>query len=253
VNLTHDDIQELLGAYALHAVEPDEAEAVERHLEGCPRCRAEVQDHREVATLLGNSGGDAPEGLWDRIASQLEEPAPPMRLDLPGAPGNVVPLAPRRGATPGRIVTAVLGAAAVLAIAVLGAQVVRQQDRLDDMESALADSSLQAAANAAFSDRSALKMELESADGNVHGRAVMLTDGSGYLIAHELPELAGNRTYQLWGQTEGGIVSLGLLGADPTTVAFHAGTDVSALMITAERAGGVPQSSNPALLAGEAA
>jgi anti-sigma-K factor RskA len=253
VNLTHDDIQELLGAYALHAVEADEAEAVERHLEECPRCRAEVQGHREVATLLGNSGGDAPEGLWDRIASRLEEPAPPMRLHLPGAPGNVVPLAPRRRATPGRIVTAVLGAAAVLAIAVLGAQVVRQQDRLDDMESALPDSTLQAAANAAFSDRSALKMELESLDGNVHGRAVMLPDGSGYLIVHELPQLAGNRTYQLWGQTDGGIVSLGLLGADPTTVAFQAGTDVSALMITAERAGGVPQSTNPALLAGESA
>ena len=68
--LAHEDIQELLGAYALHAVDPDEAEVVERHLEGCPRCRAEVEGHREVATLIGNSGGDAPDGLWDRIASR---------------------------------------------------------------------------------------------------------------------------------------------------------------------------------------
>ena len=253
MNLTHDDIQELLGAYALHAVEPDEAEVVERHLEGCPRCRAEVQGHREVATLLGNSGGDAPEGLWDRIASQLEEPAPPMRLDLPGAPGDVVPLAPRRGATPGRIVTAVLSAAAVIAIAVLGAQVVRQQDRLDDMESALASTTLDSAANAAFSDPSAKKLELRSSDGDVRARAVLLDDGSGFVMVHELPGLEDDRTYQLWGDTGDGLVSLGLLGADPATVAFHAGADLSALAVTAEEAGGVSQSRNPAVLAGSLA
>ena len=42
------------------------------------RCRAEVEGHREVASMLGNSGADAPEGVWDRIASQLEDTPPPM-------------------------------------------------------------------------------------------------------------------------------------------------------------------------------
>jgi hypothetical protein len=248
--LTHEEIQELLGAYALHAVDPQEAELVERHLEGCPRCRAEVQGHREVATLLGNSGGDAPEGLWDRIATQLEDTPPPLRLDLPGGPGTITPLAPRRR-TANRIATTVLGAAAAVAIAVLGAQVVRQQDRLDEMQTALEDSTLQAAANVAFSDPEAAKLELLSSDGAVRGRAVVLSDGSGYLIAHELPALGADRTYQLWGETDDGLVSLGLLGGDPATVAFHAGGDVSALAITAEEAGGVNQSRNPAVLAGE--
>ena len=93
---THEDIQELLGAYALHAVDPDEAEVVEAHLEPCPRCRAEVEGHREVATMLGNSGGDAPDGLWDRIASQLEDPPPPLRLSVQDDAATVSPLAPRR-------------------------------------------------------------------------------------------------------------------------------------------------------------
>ena len=94
---SHDEIAELLGAYALHAVEPDEVELVEAHLEGCPRCRAEVAAHREVAALLGNSGGDAPDGLWERIASRLEEAPPPMRLSLSDRPPDraVVPLAGR--------------------------------------------------------------------------------------------------------------------------------------------------------------
>jgi Anti-sigma-K factor rskA/Putative zinc-finger len=249
--LAHEEIQELLGAYALHAVDPDEAAIVERHLEGCPRCRAEVEGHREVATLLGNSGGDAPDGLWDRIASQLEEAPPPMRLDLPGGPGSVIPLAPRRREKANRFVVAALGAAAALAIAVLGAQVVRQQDRIDDVQSALADSTLQAAANQAFSDPDAVTVHLRSSDGDVAGTAVVLPDGSGYLMAHELPGLANDRTYQLWGDTgRTSLVSLGVLGADPTTVAFQAGGDVSLLAITAEEAGGVTSSKNPPVMTG---
>jgi anti-sigma-K factor RskA len=134
---------------------------------------------------------------------------------------------------------------------VLGVQVVRQQERLDDMQVALADTTLQNAANAAFSDPGATKVELQSSDGEVRARAVVLPDGSGFLMAHELPSLADDRTYQLWGQNaEGSLVSLGLLGDDPTTTAFEAGTDVSALAVTAEKAGGVSKSRNPAVLAG---
>src|SRR5690606_35755181 len=56
-----DEFTELLGAYALDAVEPDEREAVERHLADCPRCRSEVAEHREVAAYLAHAGTDAPE------------------------------------------------------------------------------------------------------------------------------------------------------------------------------------------------
>jgi len=249
--LAHEEIQELLGAYALHAVLPDEAEAIERHLEECPRCRAEVEGHREVASMLGNSGGDAPDGLWDRIASQLEETPPPMRLDLDAGSPGVTPLAPRRRDRTNRFLAAAISAAAALAIAVLGAQVVRQQHRLDDMEAAVEDATLEAAANRAFDDPDALKLQLKSADGETTARAVVLPDGSGFLVAHELPQLDADRTYQLWGDTGAGqLVSLGLLGDDPAVVAFEAGTDLGALAITDEEAGGVSQSRNPPVVAG---
>ena len=250
-SLTHEHIQELLGAYALNAVEPDEAELIAAHLDTCPRCRAEVEGHREVASMLGNSGGDAPEGLWDRIADQLEDTPPPMRLDLQPSPRNVTPLAPRRRERTNRFVAAALGAAAAVAIAVLGVKVVQQQDQLDDMESALEATTLEAAANRAFDDPDAVKVQLQSSDGAVAGRAVMLPDGSGFLMAHELPGLNGDRTYQLWGDTgASNLVSLGVLGDDPATIAFNAGTDLAALAITAEDAGGVSQSQNPPVIAG---
>ena len=204
--------------------------------------------HREVATLLGNSGGDAPEGLWDRIASQLEESPPPLRLEVQGT-APVVPLTPRRRARGNRLVTVALGAAAALAIAVLGAQVVTQQGELDDMRTDLEDATLQAAANQAFDDPEAVKVQLQSSDGEVAARAVVLPDGSGFLMAHELPGLDGDRTYQLWGDTGSSLVSLGVLGSDPATVAFQAGSGLSALAVTAEDAP-VVQSKNPAVIAG---
>ena len=40
--LSHDAVVELLGAYALDAVDPTEAAAVEAHLGTCPGCRDEI-------------------------------------------------------------------------------------------------------------------------------------------------------------------------------------------------------------------
>jgi anti-sigma factor RsiW len=82
-SLTHEEAAELLGAYALDALDPDEAALVEEHLDQCPRCRAEVARHHEVAGLLANSGAEAPAEVWDRIAGRLETPDRSDRADLP--------------------------------------------------------------------------------------------------------------------------------------------------------------------------
>jgi hypothetical protein len=81
----HAELQELLGAYALDAVEPAEATVIELHLATCPRCRDELAQHREVAALLGYAGGAAPSGVWDRIVARLEEPPPALALTRTGA------------------------------------------------------------------------------------------------------------------------------------------------------------------------
>ena len=249
---THEDIQELLGVYALHALEPDEAQLVEDHLEACPRCRSEVSGHREVATLLGNTGGDAPDGLWDRIASHLEEAPPPMRLELPTGEGSVIPLAARRRQPRNRLVVAALGAAAALLIGTLGVRVVRQDDRISDLQAALEDDAVLTAANLALADPSATTAQLASSDGSVGAPAVLLPNGTGYLLAHDLDDLDESRTYQLWGVTSTGVISLGLLGASPNDVVpFQVSDAVSSLAITDEVSGGVSQSANAPVLAGE--
>ncbi len=249
---THDEIVEMLGAFALHAVDADEAVLVEAHLAECPKCRAELADHLEVAAALGNSGADAPDGLWDRIVSTLEESPPPMRLSLPrSGEAEVIPIASRRRTGGNRIVLAALGAAAAAVIGVLGVKVVQQDDQIDRVEQALGGDTLLRAANAALLHPDASRSTLATPDGAVHMDAVLLPDGSGFLMADELPGLGDDRTYQLWGQTGSGMISLGLLGANPDgVVPFRASGDVAALAITNEAATGTNQPSTAPLLLG---
>src|SRR5689334_7705687 len=112
--MTHEQVQELLGAYAVDAVEPDEVADVEAHLEECSRCRAELAELREVGAFLAHSGGDAPAGLWDRIASSLDDNPPPLRLEVQR----------ERRRTRARWVRPVAAVAAAVLIVILGVAVV---------------------------------------------------------------------------------------------------------------------------------
>lgn len=250
--MTHEEIEELLGAYALDAVEPDEADEVERHLVGCPRCRAEVAGHREVAAALANAGTDAPEGLWARISGSLEETPPegamPSPLDLGAARA-------RRQARPEgrrRAMTGLVAAAAVAAIVVglLSAQVVRQGERIDRLAAAVGEEGVQRAATLAALSPDARRVDLRSGDGRLLLAAVVRPDGEGYLAADGLPTLASGRTYQLWALVDGRPISVGVLGAAPTIVAFRAPPGAHALALTEEAAGGAPAPSQAPFASG---
>lgn len=71
--MTHEEASELLSADALDAVDGDELTELEEHLASCPRCRAEIDNLREVAAALGNSVEPLRPGLWSQIASRLPE------------------------------------------------------------------------------------------------------------------------------------------------------------------------------------
>jgi anti-sigma-K factor RskA len=234
--VTHDEIAGLLGAFALDAVDPDERAAVEAHLADCPRCRAEVAEHREVAALLANEGGQAPDGLWPRIAGSLEAPPPDLRLVPAPRPE---PAPPVRRWSPSRIGLGLVAAAAAVAIVVLGGQVVRQGDRIDQLEAAASDP-LAPALEAALDDPGSDVLELASNDGRLALRGAVTVDGTGYLRAASLPALPDGRTYQLWGISGGEEpVSLGVLGREPGVVTFSA-EGYDGFAVTEEAAPGAP-------------
>ena len=92
---------ELLGAYALDAVEPDETDHVTRHIGECPRCASEVAAHRDTIGLLANMGGSAPAGLWDGIARRMTLGSPHAQPDH-GVPIES-PFLPRSRPSPPRL------------------------------------------------------------------------------------------------------------------------------------------------------
>jgi anti-sigma-K factor RskA len=227
------DLEDLLGAYALDALDADEQRRVEDYLAINPRARAEVQEHREVATMLAYTGMDAPEGLWDRIVSTLDE-APP----IPGPElARVLPMErPQRraGQTFGRWVMATAAAALIAIVAVTA--VGRANSDANPLE---------AAVEQIRSDRDSRATRLVSTDSAVEAEAIVDLQGHGFVLAGDLPQLPRTLTYQLWGVIGDQVISLGVLGPSPNIELFTARGDLAAVAITIEPAGGVVSDGNP--------
>ncbi len=73
--LTHDEIQELLGAYVVGALSNDaERQAVAEHLRSCESCRAESEELRLAAERLREERAEWDETsqtLWERIRDEV--------------------------------------------------------------------------------------------------------------------------------------------------------------------------------------
>ncbi|MEY2471612.1 MAG: hypothetical protein QOK28_941 [Actinomycetota bacterium] len=220
------ELHELVGAYALDALDADEAREFEAHLDECPRCRAELRDHRDTASYLAHVGTSAPDGVWERIADQLEEAPPDM--------ARVLPFARKR-----RRFVAVASVAAALLIAVNSAALIQQRREIRDLHPTRA-ASLQAIAERALGAPNAQRAQLVTPDGAVAADAVVTADGHGYLLHVALRTLDGAHAYQLWGLagSHSQPVSLGVLGGHPNVVSFTAKLPVEKLAITVERAEG---------------
>lgn len=314
--LSHSDYEQLLGAYALDAVDGTEAAAVELHLADCPRCRAEVAMHIETAALLGHAGAEAPEGLWDRISGELREAPPALTLvrapagtprpvaglagsgpavglaaagsagpgrDLARAgarnaghataghatPGNAGAGAPGRGSRSARRVearaaaerwrrrvsvrpVAALAVVAALVIGVLGFEISNLQGQVTQVRQSVTSGGLQQLTEVALGTPGHETVMLRSpVNKKKWASAVVVPNGQGYLIDAKLPKLAANKTYQLWGLTDGRAISLALLGDAPNRAAFQLEfAQVSKLMITVEPVGGVQHPDLPAVVSG---
>ncbi|HZN13318.1 MAG TPA: anti-sigma factor [Acidimicrobiales bacterium] len=232
--LSHTEIEALLGAYALDAVDREEANAVELHLRECPRCESEVAGFRETAALLAHSGTAAPSGVWDGIVAGLED-----------APPRPIPFASPARPRP-RLLSLVSAAAAVVLLAGGVSWAVGRQNT----RSHSGDDPLDGAITAAYADPHARPVRLQSGDGSRYVDVVLLPNGTGFLVRNNLPALPADRTYQLWANVGSATVSLGVLGSAPPKLAFAARTTLVALAITEEQAGGVVVSDHSPLVTG---
>ena len=232
---THSDIEDLLGAYALDAVDGEERALVDAHLDECARCRAEVAEHRETAALLAFSGADAPAGLWEGISSQLERPD-----------AQVLDFRPKKAVTRSveqpRWMVAVAAVATVVVAAVggLGWKVVDQDRQLDRLAGRVADGDLAALATSVLADPRTRQIELKGADGNRMALVALTPEGDGYIVPSSMQTLEVGRSYQLWALAGATPVSAGLLGNSPDVAAFHIDGPVEGFAISVEDADGAP-------------
>src|SRR4029450_10793939 len=78
--LTPEDIEGLLGAYALGAVDDDERVQVEAYVADHPAAAEELEQLEDAAVWLAVSGAPASRDLWDKISAATKPEPAPLRL-----------------------------------------------------------------------------------------------------------------------------------------------------------------------------
>ena len=229
------ELHELSAGYALDALEPEERDAFERHLAGCPECQEEVASFWEVAGALA-------------VAADGPAPSPDLRnrilADARAEKQTVVSLDSRRRVSP--VLAAVTAVAAAVAIG-LGIYAVSLNNDLDSTRSAL---SAQESAAALLADSSATSVALQSGT----GRLVVGSGGEAVLVLNDLPSAPAGKTYQAWIVDDQMPVSAGIFDATdgqaivpiPQTV-----PDGAVVAVTVEEAGGATTPTLPPLAASD--
>jgi anti-sigma factor RsiW len=214
-------LHDLTAAYALHALDPEEARAYEEHLARCERCRGELAELSEGATALAYAadGPVPPPALRERIlaAARAERE-------------NVVPLRPR-WAVPAAV-TAFAAVAAAIALAIWA---VSLSDRLGDRDGALR---AQERAAAILADPAAHRVPI--ADGR--GSLVVTPTREAALVLTRLERAPSGRTYEAWVAQGGSPKPAGTFDGGGNVTAFALDRPVpegATVMVTQEKDGGV--------------
>ena len=213
-------IHDLTAAYALDALDSEEAREYEAHLAHCERCRGELASLSETATALA-------------YAAEAPAPAPELRSRIlqqaRSERANVVPLRPR-WAVP------VAAAAAVAACAAIGLGIwaTSLSNKLDQRNDALAS---QQRVAAILADPASRRVSFE--DGR--GTLVVTPMGEGVLVLRQLQPAPRGRTYEAWVASGGSPEPAGTFDGGATVVLKRLERlvpDGAAVMITEEKDGG---------------
>ena len=265
--MTHDELRELAGAYAIDAVTEEERRTVEAHLAMCPACVAEVESYAAVVELLGRDAPprQPPAALRAKVLNQV--PRAGRNVDLIDA-GQA-----RRARS---IVPPWLLAAAAAAFVAVGLYAVTLHRRVTTLERDYHTAVAQAEGAAADVERwrmraaaaprstdvlasgDVVKIDLAGQPPATGARARAFWSRSRGLVfaAAGLPAPAAGKVYQVWMVTRDAAISAGLLVVDDQgrySLLARTDPDVAppvALAVTLEPAGGVPSPTGPKYLLG---
>lgn len=217
----------MVGAYALDALDDDERAEFEAHVDRCPECTDELVGFLETASRLGATTEGAPPA---HLRGQVLAAATRTPQERP----VVLPLS-RRGRTR-RIVSRVGLAAAAMALVATGGLAVVEHNQAEEGERDLAGIS-----DVISADDATMKSTQVGDDGTA--KLVMSKDlDRAVLVVKNLPKLQRDRVYQMWTIADGKAESAGVISAsDSTGSSSHMMSGVSgvgAVAITVEPDGG---------------
>jgi anti-sigma-K factor RskA len=268
--MTHDELRELTGGYALGVLSDSDRAALEAHLATCAECAREVREFTGVASSLAFAAPqvDPPAALRERVLRAAVAPATPHVRPLRSEAVTV--------ARPSALPSWLAAAAAVAAVA-FGLYALSLRERVSQLEAQLRQAIARAEgverelqiASAASDRARQIVTVLDAPDLRTiplagqkgapaaAGRAHWSPSRGLVFTASNLPSPSPGRQYQLWvipqGETRpvsAGMIDLESSGlaialADPT-VASRIGT----VAVTLEVAGGVAQPTTDPVLVG---
>lgn len=244
MNGRDDDIRDLLGAWALDAVDDLERAAVERAIASDPELAAEARELRDTVSRVAEADAQQPpDHLRQAVLARIRGAAQSTASDQRSQPDQ--PASVRRRP---RWQTLAAAAAAVIAIAVPTAIAVDQADRADQAEQQ-AQQARQAAGSAqqqaeqithALTDPAAQMVREDLPDGS---RTVAVMGESTALFAAEDMTELHDQDYQLWVLHDDEAISAGILDWEAGRLTAHVDDlpEDAALAVTAEPIGGSEQ------------
>jgi hypothetical protein len=184
-------------AYALGALDPDEARSLAAHLDGCPACRAALARHEAVVGAIGASVDPVPPapGLRATLLAEIHEPAPAAAVT-----GRQ------------RLITIGLGIAAALAListvvlAVLLADLQTERDAARYAEREIAEYFADGGTLSALVPAPDAPDDVEPGHGSL---AVAPSQNKAMLVIHDLPPSGDGRRYLAWAERDGERTRLG--------------------------------------------
>ncbi|GGU06984.1 anti-sigma factor [Streptomyces coeruleorubidus] len=233
MNLT-DDPHLAVGAYVLHALPTGEATVFEKHLTVCGPCRLEVDQLSSAAVRLGEAETSTPSAdLRHRVLDQIAT----VRQDRSVTGGS------RRRGRQWSLKPAL--AASVAAAAALGGVAWWQSSEADTAREQFAQERAeyrQLADVLTAPDATVSRKELTG--GGTASVVASRARGRSALIASGLPQLTGDRVYELWYAESGRYRPAGLLSPTRGREAYVLDgrlDGATAVCITVEPAGGSTQ------------
>lgn len=211
LGLTCDDARDLLPAYALEILEPEEAAAVRTHLASCPDCQRELQQFDGVVDALATAPAPAPPppNLRARLLEEIRV-APGVGLPpvLPSSIGRVAP--PTVVAVPRWAVWSLAAAAAILIVSVTALAILLTGAREERDDARTASTYLAAYLSAGGQ---VVKLNDATGDGDYYGHGSLVTapDLPPLVIVGGCSPTTKDRAYRVWVARSGDRTRVGEL------------------------------------------